>query len=92
MTTRPRRIHIEPGTEIGKLLDEVGSGPMLLEKDGVIYSASEAKDEEIWSGYDPLAVKEALRQSAGAFAGMDTEQWKRDVRAGREQDSRGRPA
>ncbi len=92
MTTEPRRVHIDPGSEIGKLLDEARNRPVLLEKEGVLYRVSEAHGEDIWAGYDAEAVKKALRQSAGAFAGSDTVQLRRDILLQREQDSHGRPA
>ena len=92
MATEPRRIHIDPGTEIGKLLDEARSRPVLLEKDGVLYRVSKAQGEDIRAGYDAEAVKKALPESAGAFAGSDTVQLKRDILLQRKQDSHGRPA
>lgn len=50
------------------------------------------RGDDIWKGYDPEKVKEALRKSAGAFKGIDCEALKRDIYAARGQDSRGRPA
>jgi hypothetical protein len=92
MSVQPRRIHVEPNTEVARLLEEARSGPVLLEKEGVLYRLSEADEADIWAAYDPKAVKRALDESAGAFSGMDTDKLKRDLLAQREQDSRGRPA
>jgi hypothetical protein len=47
---------------------------------------------DIWANYDPDAMIAALRKSAGAFADIDTEQLKADIREQRDQDSSGRPA
>ena len=51
-----------------------------------------ATEGEIWAGYNPARVKEALRQSAGALASVDPRTLKRDIRQARKQASRGRPA
>ncbi|MEX1254092.1 MAG: helix-turn-helix domain-containing protein [Dehalococcoidia bacterium] len=52
----------------------------------------EPADRDIWADYDPAKVKRALRRAAGVLAGIDREALKRDIRTGREQQSRGRPA
>jgi len=88
----PKRIHIDPDTLVADLLQEADKAPVVLEKDGVLYRLTTAQPQDIEAGYDPPAVLRALRKSAGAFAGMDTEQLKRDILAQREQDSHGRPA
>ena len=51
-----------------------------------------ADETNIWAGYDPAKVKEALRASAAALAGVDHEQLLRDMHEARAQDSHGRPA
>mgnify|MGYP001163432929 CR=1 FL=1 len=54
---------------------------------------SEAGPEQrpnIWAGYNPDHVIAALRESAGALAGVDREQLLADLHAAREQGSRGR--
>ena len=48
--------------------------------------------DDIWAGYDPARVKVALRKSAGALATVDRRTLLKDLRKGRKQDSRGRPA
>lgn len=45
----------------------------------------------IWAGYDPGKVREALRESAGAFAGIDADAFIAEIHAARGQASRGRP-
>jgi hypothetical protein len=68
---------------------------VLVEKEGVLFrlepeNAPEKAD--IWADYDPEKVKQGLKRSAGALAGVDHEALKKDIRSQREQDSRGRPA
>ena len=49
-------------------------------------------EDDLWLGYDPIEVKEALRQATGILAGVDTAKLKKEIRQGREQDSSGRPS
>lgn len=48
--------------------------------------------EKTWDSYDPVKVREALRRSAGALAGVDHEALLADIYNQREQDTPGRPA
>jgi hypothetical protein len=47
---------------------------------------------DIWADYDPEKVRQGLKRSAGALAGVDREALKKDIRSQRQQDSRSRPA
>ena len=47
--------------------------------------------DAIWANYDPESVRAALRQSAGALAGVDHEALLDDIYEARAQDSPGRP-
>src|SRR5262245_45874917 len=47
---------------------------------------------DIWAGYDPERVRQALVASAGILRGVDVERLKADLAAQRVQDSAGRPA
>jgi hypothetical protein len=63
---------------------------ILVEKDGVLFRVEpEEKPQDLWANYDPEQVREGLRKSAGALAGVDIEALKRDLREQRGQD---RPA
>lgn len=48
--------------------------------------------KDVWKGYDPEKMKAALRESAGAFKGIDCEALKRDIYQARSQDSHERSA
>lgn len=74
---------------------------VVVERNGQLYrlapqpkQPAQRPDEpqDIWQGYDPERVKEALRLGAGVLAGIDRQELLEDVRAQRSQDSRGRPA
>jgi hypothetical protein len=53
-------------------------------------NATEARD--LWTNYDANRARQALRQSAGALAGVDIKELMGDLHATRGQRSRGRPA
>lgn len=93
MARELKKIHVTPGSELDRLLKEAAIAPLILEKNGEHYrlNREEAK-EDIWEGYDPELVKEALKRSAGALAHVDRNELLADLRKQREQHSHGRPA
>ncbi|HEV2108371.1 MAG TPA: hypothetical protein VGR16_08920 [Thermomicrobiales bacterium] len=87
-----KAIQVEPGSEIARLLDEMRGQAMILVKDGVRYRIELAEGDDIWAGYDPKRVREALRQTAGVLKGLDRDAFLAELREMRGQDSEGRPA
>jgi hypothetical protein len=85
------RIQIPADSELARFLDKVGTTPVLLEKNGKLYRLTEETQTNPWAGYDPQKTKAALRNSAGAFHGIDREALLTDMHKGRAQDSLGRP-
>ena len=68
---------------------------VLIEREGQIYRLEPERTREpetLWTGYDPEVVRNGLRISAGALAGVDREALLRDVHRAREQASHGRPS
>ena len=68
---------------------------IVVERAGQRYRVEieEAKQPpDVWAGYDVGRVREALRASAGALAGIDREELLADIRSQRGQESQGRPA
>jgi excisionase family DNA binding protein len=57
----------------------------------VIYDPEGIRKDELWVGYDPVAARDALRQTAGLLSDVNTAALKKDIRQSRDQDSRGRP-
>ena len=88
----PKTIEVTPGSELDRLLEEANGASLVLVRDGVRYRLERDHDDDIWANYDPDRVFQALRDSAGALAHVDTEELKADLRAQRGQDSHGRPA
>ena len=85
MYLQPKRIKVEPGSEIARLLDKANEAPLLLEKDGVLYHVTAQEEDLLWADYDPERAKAGLKASAGALAGVDTEQLLADIHQSREQ-------
>jgi hypothetical protein len=90
MVKKPLTITIDPESELGRALAETTDVPIVLEREGVRFRVIRASDD-LWAGYDPQRVRHALRQSAGAFAGIDVAASQRELREQRSQDSPGRP-
>ena len=82
---RVRRGRIDPVKPVE--LSEGVEGQLTL-TDGDTELAEAAWD--IWAGYDPEKMRQALRESAGALEGVDTYALMRDIHAARDQRSRGR--
>jgi hypothetical protein len=93
MTTarEPLLIVIDPESELGQALAAVDDAPLVLARGGDRFRVIREVDT-LWADYDPERVRRALRESAGALAGVDVAALKRELRAQRQQDSSGRPA
>jgi hypothetical protein len=85
MNTQPHKV--KAGSPLAQLIDEASLTPVLLEKDGILYRLA-PEEEDIWAGYDPEKVKQALTQTAGLFADLDPEKLIADVYAARREGSR----
>ncbi len=90
MATAPPTIKVDPASELARALADA-DGPVVLDSGGVRYRV-EREAEERFAGYDVERVRDALRRSAGALAGVDVEALTRELREQRAQDSQGRPA
>lgn len=84
-------IHIEPSSETARLLQLVGEEPITIEFDGVRYRI-EREEQDLFKDYDPARALASLRKGIGMFQGFDVEEFKREIREQRTQDSTGRPA
>ena len=91
MAAETKVINVAPESELGRFLEEIGEAPVVLEKDGERYVLAREDAHDIWAGYDPEKVRQALLQSAGALADIDRESLLSDIHAAREQNSPGRP-
>ena len=90
MAGEPLTIHVDPTSELAQALADAGES-VVLASNGVRYRVLREADS-LFAGYDPRRVGDALRKSAGALEGVDVAALKRELRAQRAQDSKGRPA
>ncbi len=93
METQP--IKLRPDDEITQRLSQ--QQPVVIEVNGVRYRVVRDIPEihladDPFANYDAERVRAALKASAGAFRGIDTEALKRAIWEAREQDTPGRPA
>jgi hypothetical protein len=90
MGNEPLTIHLDPDSDLALALADADA-PVLLESHGVRFRVIRDTDD-LWAGYDPERVRRALRQSAGALAGVDVKTLKQELREQRGQDNLSRPA
>lgn len=91
MANKPLTITIDPECELGQALAAVDEAALVLERSGTRFRVTREHDA-LWAGYDSERARRALRESAGALAGVDVAVLKRELREQRSQDSSGRPA
>lgn len=88
MAIAPKKIYVDPGSELATLLDEAATTPLLLVKDGVSYRLEREEPEDIWASYDPQKVLKALEETAGTWADIDADAMIADIYRAREEGSR----
>lgn len=93
MVTKPKTIVIDRDSELSRILKEADDGPLLLDSLGVRYRVERVErpniiapktTDDIWVGYDPVALGEALAEAAGSWADVDTEALKEEIYRSRE--------
>ncbi len=91
-----KRVNFEEFTlHVGAIFDAIAKEQraVLVEKNGRLYRLEpepEQPHQDIWANYDPQRAKQALKQSAGALAGVDRGSLLKDIHDQRGQDSHGR--
>jgi hypothetical protein len=85
-----RKIKVAADSELGKLVDEARRHPVLLEKDGAVYSLTphSSDPDDLWTGYDPNNVKKAIAATAGSWKDLDTDKLIADIYRARKEGSR----
>lgn len=90
MVARTRVIHIEPDSELGRVLDEADESEVVLEKGGRRFRLVH-QDSPIDVDERAARAWAALERSFGILKGIDRERLKAELREQRGQDSQGRP-
>jgi hypothetical protein len=70
-----KKIKVATDSELGRLVDEARRHPVLLEKDGAVYSRTpySSDPDDLWAGYDPKKVREAIIAYGGSWAELDAD-------------------
>lgn len=94
MGKEPKRIDFDDfKVNPGRVFDDMATQrrPVLIAVKGQVYRLElEPVVDDIWKGYDPKLVRQRLRESAGAMAGVDSAKLLRDIHDARKQASHGR--
>lgn len=68
-------IHVNDDSELSRLVDEASERPVRFERKGVVYFLSalapDTDDEDLPKEWDPEAVREAIRETAGTWSDID---------------------
>jgi hypothetical protein len=91
MANEPHKIiKVAADSELGKLVDAARRHPVLLEKDGAVYSISphSSDPDDLWAGYDPRSVKKAIAETAGSWKDLDMDKLIADIYRARKEGSR----
>jgi hypothetical protein len=85
-----KKIKVAPDSELGRLVDEARRHPVLLEKDGAVYSISphSSDPDDLWAGYDPEKVRDAIRTYGGSWKDGDADAMIDEIYASRTRGSR----
>ena len=78
-------------TKTPRILKRDSEPVAMLMPVGAAIQRSHPHKRSIWTHYNPMRVKAALQQSAGALQGVDRNELVRDLAEQRGQESRGRP-
>jgi hypothetical protein len=93
MMAERKVIQVEPAGETARLLKLVGEEPITIESDGVRYRIEREEQERATiENYDPARALASLRKGIGMFKDLDIDEFNRELREQRGQDSVGRPA
>jgi hypothetical protein len=80
-------IHVEPDSELGRLLDRANGTPVRLEKDGIRYTLSRG-DADLLEDYDPEHFRKVLDEVAGSISPEEAAEMIEYIYRAREEGSR----
>ena len=86
-----KTIHVEPGSEVDRLLDEAAAGPIDIERDGERYRLNRVTgntEGDLWDGYSAERAITNMRAAAGSWSDVDAEELKAYLYRAREEGTR----
>lgn len=87
MATEPKRIAVDPTSDLARLLDEAAGSSLLLEKDGVIFRIT-TESPRRRADYDPRDTVAAMRAAAGSWKDIDAEAFKAQLYRARDEGTK----
>ena len=87
MVSEPKAIEVEPRGEIDRLLDDVASRPVRLDRKDERFRLVR-EDDDVWAGYEPERARAGMRAAAGKWTDLDAEAVKASIYRAREEGSR----
>jgi hypothetical protein len=91
MAAEHTRVLVTSNTELVDLLAKASHGPVILDNHGDLYRLDhlEGEPEDLWAGYDPKAVRAAIKQTAGSWSELDADKLIEQISRAREEGTRG---
>lgn len=86
-----KTIHVEPGSEVDRLLDEAAAGPIVLERHGERFRLNRVAmntADDLWTGYSAAQAITNMRAAAGSWSDIDAEELKAYLYRAREEGTR----
>ena len=87
MAKEPLTIHIDPESELARILAAAEETPVVLNSNGVRFRVMRAEGD-LWANYDPEAVLGGLREIEGTLSADAGERMKALIYRGREEGTR----
>lgn len=87
MREEPLTITIDPESELGRALDEMGEEPVVLLRGAERFRITRDQNDP-WASYDPERFLEGLREVAGTLSPEEGERMKELIYRGREEGTR----
>jgi hypothetical protein len=87
ITRHRQTIHLADDSELARLLAQVDETSVRVDLNGVGYRVT--RDDDPWAGYDPSAVRVAIKASAGMLSRDEGEALKAYIERAREEGSDG---
>lgn len=96
MALETKKIAVAPDSEVARVLEEAAKAPFLVDVNDSIYrvyqvgrpGASTKRTDDIWDGYDAEKVRQAVAETAGSWADLDTDALIAEIYQAREDGSR----
>lgn len=89
MSAEPKHVHTpsDGDSDLAELLDDASTGPVIIERDGVLYRLTRISDEGL-PDYDPDYALRVLEETAGSWRDVDADALVVELHAARERGSR----